>query len=103
MIFACARCWQIEQAFRFNKSEMGMESCRLWFWENRMKPLQIVMLVYAFLLDKALEKQKERLLRLGAHRTGKRCGNTPAPLYRIRLALAKLWKLPFLSIRQTPG
>ncbi|PVY38874.1 transposase [Pontibacter virosus] len=39
LVFAYARRWQVEQAFRFNKSEMGMESCRLWFWDNRMKLL----------------------------------------------------------------
>lgn len=106
LVFAYARRWQVEQAFRFNKSEMGMESCRLWFWESRMKLLQIVTLVYAFLLsllDKELREQVSNLLRQGCHRTGKRCRKTPTPLYRIRLALANLWNLLFLSLSQTPG
>lgn len=68
LVFAYARRWQVEQAFRFNKSEMGMESCRLWFWDNRMKLLQTVTLVYAFLLsllDKELRQAVSNLLRQG--------------------------------------
>ncbi|MFT2011610.1 transposase, partial [Pontibacter sp. 13R65] len=45
LVHAYARRWQIEQSFRFTKAELGMESCRLWFWENKMKLLQIVTLV----------------------------------------------------------
>ncbi|MBX0331655.1 transposase [Pontibacter sp. HSC-14F20] len=106
LVFAYARRWQVEQAFRFNKAEMGMESCRLWFWDNRMKLLQIVTLVYAFLLsllEKELRQAVSNLLRQGCHRTGKRCRKTPTPLYRIRLALANLWNLLYLSLIQTPG
>jgi hypothetical protein len=51
MVHAYARRWQVEQSFRFNKSELAMESCRLWFWNNRMKLLQTVTFVYAFLLS----------------------------------------------------
>jgi len=105
LVFAYARRWQVEQAFRFNKAEMGMESCRLWFWDNRMKLLQVVTLVYAFLLsllEKELKEAVSNLLRQGCHRTGKRCRNTPTPLYRIRLALANLWNLLYLYL-QTPG
>jgi hypothetical protein len=93
LVHAYARRWQIEQSFRFTKSELGMESCRLWFWENKMKLLQIVALVYAFLLtllEQNLKETVKSLLREGCHRTGKRCRETPTPLYRIRLALANL-------------
>jgi hypothetical protein len=103
LVRAYARRWQIEQSFRFNKSELGMESCRLWFWENKMKLLQIVALVYAFLLSllaKNLQQHIRSLLRAGCHRTGKRCRNAPAPLYRIRLALANLFNL---SLFQSSG
>ena len=34
--------WEAEQSFRFLKSEMGLESPRLWFWDNRMKLLEMV-------------------------------------------------------------
>jgi hypothetical protein len=51
VVFAYARRWQIEMAFRFTKSELALESSRLWFWENRQKLLQMVGLAYAFLLS----------------------------------------------------
>jgi hypothetical protein len=101
LVHAYARRWQIEQSFRFTKSELGMESCRLWFWENKMKLLQIVALVYAFLLTllaKELQPHIRNLLRAGCHRTGKRARKTPHPLYRIRLALANLLN----QLNQTP-
>jgi hypothetical protein len=93
LVHAYARRWQIEQSFRFSKSELGMESCRLWFWENKMKLLQTLTLVYAFLLSLLEEQLTERvklLLRQGCHRTGKRYREASAPLYRIRLALANI-------------
>ena len=93
LVHAYARRWQIEQSFRFSKAELGMESCRLWFWENKMKLLQIVTLVYAFLLSLLKEELTEKvkqLLRQGCHRTGKRYREASTPLYRIRLALANL-------------
>ncbi|GEO07490.1 hypothetical protein AAE02nite_51540 [Adhaeribacter aerolatus] len=106
LVHAYARRWQIEQSFRFSKSELAMESCRLWFWENKMKLLQIVALVYAFLLTllaKELQPHIQTLLRAGCHRTGKRARNTPNPLYRIRLALANLFNQLNLNNIQSSG
>lgn len=106
LVHAYARRWQIEQSFRFTKSELGMESCRLWFWKNKMKLLQVVALVYAFLLsllDKNLQQHIQYLLRAGCHRTGKRSRKTPAPLYRIRLALANLFNQLNLTNVQSSG
>ena len=45
MCFSYMHRWEIEQAFRFGKTELSMESPRLWFWENRLKLLSIVTLV----------------------------------------------------------
>ncbi len=106
LVRAYARRWQIEQSFRFTKSELGMESCRLWFWENKMKLLQIVALVYAFLLtlvEQNLQEKIQSLLRHGCHRTGKRCRIAPTPLYRIRLALANLLNHLNLPVLQSSG
>jgi len=50
LVQAYARRWQIEQSFRFYQIRAGMESCRLWFWKNKMKRLQIVALVKLFCL-----------------------------------------------------
>ena len=106
LVHAYARRWQVEQSFRFSKSELAMESCRLWFWNNRMKLLQTVTLVYAFLLSLMKEQLKEKvdkLLRTGCHRTGKRCRVASTPLYRVRLALANLLNLIINPLLQSSG
>ena len=51
VVFAYARRWQIEMAYRFSKTELAMESPRLWFWDTRLKLMLMVSLVYAFLLS----------------------------------------------------
>ena len=106
MVHAYARRWQIEQSFRFSKSELAMESCRLWFWHNKLKLLHIVTLVYAFLLsllEEQLEQKIKELLRHGCHRTGKRCREASTPLYRIRLALSNLLNQLCFSPNQNSG
>ncbi|HET9984528.1 MAG TPA: transposase [Longimicrobiales bacterium] len=94
VIFAYARRWQIEMAWRFSKSELAMESPRLWFWESRLKLLLLVSLAYAFLLTllrDALGPLRRWLLRHYCHRTGKRSREISTPLYRLRAALSHLW------------
>ena len=59
-----------------------MESPRLWFWENRLKLLLMVTLVYAFLLSllaPELASLVRNLLRGWCHRTG---SGTAKPRYR---------------------
>lgn len=106
LVLAYAKRWQIEQSFRFSKSELAMESCRLWFWDNKMKLLMMVTLVYAFLLsllDEQLKDQRDLLLQWGCPRTGKRCRQASTPLYRVRLALANLLNLLYFSSFQNSG
>lgn len=94
IVFAQARRWQVEMAFRFTKSEPAMESPRLWRWLNRLKLMLIVTLVYAFLLsllDSSLDVLRQLLLRRWCHRTGKRYREASIPLYRLRSALSRLW------------
>jgi len=53
-----------------------------------------IALAYAFLLSllhPTLASQRSWLLRTFCHRTGKRSRVTPAPLYRLRIALCFLW------------
>jgi hypothetical protein len=107
IVLAYRRRWQIEMAFRYSKSELAMESPRLWFWDNRMKLLMIVALVYAFLLsllDDALEQIRTTVLDRWCHRTGKRSRRVSAPLYRLRSALSALWSShpPHIEL-PTPG
>jgi hypothetical protein len=95
LVLAYARRWQVEMSFRFAKSEMGMESPRLWTWERREKLLLLVTLAYSFLLSFLSEGYRGMvlyLLRRFCHRTGKANRERAAPLYRIRSALSRLWK-----------
>lgn len=94
IVLAYARRWLIETTFRYNKSELALESPRLWQWHNRLKLLLMVTLVYAFLLSLLnLDCQLLRnwLLRHWCPRTGKRYREFTIPLYRLRSALSRLW------------
>lgn len=106
IVFAYARRWQVETTFRYSKTELAMESPRLWFWDNRLKLMLMVTLVYAFLLSllSLPELVWTALLRAWCHRTGKRYREASIPLYRFRSALSRLWAAypPSLSF-QTPG
>lgn len=94
VVFAYARRWQIELTWRYGKSELAMESPRVWTWERRQRLLLMVTLAYAFLLSllrQDLVAVREHLLRQWCHRTGRRLQATPMPLYRLRAALSRLW------------
>ncbi|MEZ0541077.1 hypothetical protein [Fibrella arboris] len=96
---------QIEACWRFSKSELALQSPRLWLWANRLKLMMMVALVYAFLLSLlVIDKQADRLalLRHWCHRTGKRCQSALTPLYRLRAALAALLTT-YQIITQTSG
>jgi hypothetical protein len=103
IVLAYARRWQVEMAIRYNKSELAFESPRVFQWQHRLKLLLIAGLAYAFLLSllaPALTDLCAWLLRTFCHRTGKRSRETPAPLYRLRIALSFLWLFhppPFFS------
>lgn len=88
--FSYMHRWNIEQAFRFGKSELAMESPRLWFWENRLKLLAIVTLVFDFLLS-ILRNWKswiQLFFRQWCHRTGNRYRKASIPIYRLRQAIS---------------
>jgi hypothetical protein len=92
IVFAYARRWQIEMSLRFTKSEMAFESPRLFHWESRLKFLLIASLAYAFLLSLLPNTNfLFHLLSVFCHRTGKWSQEISAPLYRLHLALSRLW------------
>lgn len=95
VFFAYMQRWHIEQAFRFNKSELAMQSPRLWFWENRLKLLAIVALIYDFLLSLLINHfdQTMQIINKWCPRTGKRHQLALMPLYRLRTACAVLIKI----------
>lgn len=110
VVRAYSRRWQVELTFRYTKSELAMESPRLWKWEGRLKLLLMVTLAYAFLLQLLVRSQTELrqwLLRYYCHRTGRRARAAKAPLYRLRAALSRLWQefpaSPNAPARQNPG
>ncbi len=80
---------------RFDKCELAFESPRSRTWETRRRFLLIAALVHAFLivlLAPRFERLKLWLLDAWCHRNGKWSRETPAPLYRLRLALSQLWR-----------
>ena len=109
VVLAYARRWQVEMCYRACKTDLAMESPRLWSWENRLKLLLMVRLVYAFLLSLITEASAsllQDLLRGWCHRTGKRYREAAIPLSRIRAALSSLWLAypPTCSIcQENPG
>jgi hypothetical protein len=103
IVLAYTRRWQVEMAIRYNKSELAFESPRLLRWSSQHKLLLIATLAYAFLLSLlplSPDSISAWLLKTFCPRTGKRSWSTPAPLYRLRIALTFLWLFhppPFLS------
>ncbi len=94
VVLAYARRWQVEMCYRTCKTDLAMESPRLWFWENCLKLLLMVSLVYAFLLSLLapdLVALVRALLRNWCHRTGERYRQAAIPLSRLRAALSSLW------------
>jgi Transposase DDE domain len=94
IVLCYARRWQLEMVWRYGKSELAMESVRVWTWERRKKLLLLATLAYAFLvslLDPSYDLLRTWLLDHWCHRTGKRSRDTPTPLYRLRSALSRLW------------
>ncbi len=94
IVFFYMRRWQVEMTYRFAKTELAMQSPRLWHWHTRLKLLLMVSVVYAFLLSLLaphLADLRQWLLRHFGHRTGKRYREASIPLYRLRSALSRLW------------
>jgi hypothetical protein len=89
MVFSYMRRWLIEQTFRYNKSELALESPRLWYWENRLKLMAIVSLVYDFLLQILRNWSSMAWITVNTWcpRTGKKLANVHIPLYRLRSAI----------------
>ena len=94
VMLAYARRRQVEMCYQACKTVLAMESPRLWFWDNRLKLLLMVSLVYAFLLSLLaphLVPLIQELLRNWCHRTGERYRQAAIPLSGLRAALSALW------------
>lgn len=93
IVQAYARRWQVEWAFRFEKSALGVQSIRVASWTYREKLWCVAELVHAFLLTLLVLEEGDVVARVlrWCHRTGRRAREAIAPLYRLRHALANLW------------
>lgn len=94
VVMAYARRWQIEMAFRNLKSELAVQSLRVYDWEGRLKLLGMLTLAYAFLMDlmrKEGRTARDWLLAYACHRSGAHLREVELPFTRLRIALAKLW------------
>ena len=94
VVLAYARRWQIEMTFRNLKSEMAIQSLRVYGWESRLKLLGMATLAYAFLMHLMREESRtarDWLIDYACHRTGEHLRQVTLPFTRLRIALAKLW------------
>ena len=89
VFFSYIHRWEVEQGFRVCKSELAIQSPRLWWWENRLKLLAIVALVYDFLLQliRGWKGWIPLFFKQWCHRTGNRYRNASIPIYRLRIAI----------------
>lgn len=95
IVFSYVRRWKIEESFRFQKTELLIETLRLRDWEPRRKMLLLVTLAYGFLLSvlsPSLWLARSRLLLHWCERADWRQWIAKAPLYRLRWALSRLWQ-----------
>jgi hypothetical protein len=84
-----------EESFRFQKTELQIESLRLQRWEPRRKMLLLITLAYGFLLSvlaPSLLLVRSRLFVHWCQRADWRLWTAKAPLYRLRWALSRLWQ-----------
>jgi hypothetical protein len=95
--------WDIEQAFRFNKAELGIQSIRVHAFETRLKIMALVMLVYDFLLQ--FWRNRQDIARLTMKkwtpRTDKRLDKAEKPLYRLRMAITNALVLLIAEMAKT--
>jgi Transposase DDE domain len=94
VVMAYARRWQIEMTFRTVKSDLAIQSVRVYDWEGRLKLLGLLTLAYAFLLtllSHELRTARDWLMEYACHRSGCRLRQVELPFTRLRIALSKLW------------
>ncbi len=94
VVMAYARRWQIEMTFRNLKSDLAIQSLRVYDWEGRLKLLGMLTLAYAFLMQLMREDTRaarDWLIDYACHRSGAHLRDVELPFTRLRIALSKLW------------
>lgn len=90
------RRWKSEERFRFQKTELVIETLRRRDWEPRRKLLWLVTLAYGLLLSilsPPLFQARGSLLARWCQRADWRQLTAKSPLYRLRWALSRLWQI----------
>lgn len=85
VVLAYARRWRVEILFRNLKSELAIQSLRVYRWEDRLKLLGLGTLAYAFLMelmDKEKKKARDWLIAYACHRSGTHLREVELPLSR---------------------
>jgi len=105
IVFAYARRWQVEMSFRSLKSELAIQSLRVYDWEVRLKLLGLLTLAYAFLMDlmrESMRAARDWLMDYACHRMGSHLQQVSVPFTRVRIALSKLWlQCPCCYVRRS--
>ena len=73
VVLASARRWRVEVLLRNLKSELAIQSLRVYRWEDRLKLLGLVTLASAFLMemmDKEKKKARDWLIAYACRRRG---------------------------------
>ena len=94
VVLASARRWRVEVLLRNLKSELAIQSLRVYRWEDRFKLLGLVTLASAFLMemmDKEKKKARDWLIAYACRRRGTHLREVELPFSRLRLALSRLW------------
>ncbi|GAC1368504.1 MAG: hypothetical protein NVS2B12_27350 [Ktedonobacteraceae bacterium] len=92
---AYCRRWKVETVFRFEKSELAIETIRIWTRKKRQKLLHMISLIHSILLHFLDEKYKdlvEWILNEYCCRKGKKQKKAKLPIYRLRWALSRFWQ-----------
>jgi hypothetical protein len=95
MAFSSVGRWKIEERFRFQQTELQIESLRLQDSSSRRNMLLLVTLASRCLLSLlvcSLSLARSHLLAQGCQRADWRLWTAKAPWYRLRWALSRLWQ-----------
>lgn len=95
--------WDVEQAFRFNKAELGIQAIRLQKFQNRLKMMALVTLIYQFLLQlwRNWLAATQIIIKKWCPRTDKRLDKNRLPMYRLRIAITNILTI-IIAEKQMP-
>lgn len=95
--------WDVEQAFRFNKAELGIQAIRVLDFQTRLKIMALLTLVFDFLLRLWRNRQDTArlIIKKWCPRTDKRLDKAELPMYRLRAAITNALTLLVAELAKT--